>query len=143
MFDSDSLFEDIKESIALLCDFKKIDERLVELQNEMEVVSELSNKMVQENMRKLQTHEEYVKKYDEILKRYERANVEYDKLKGEKAHKISLSQKLNFFIEELKKMSIAIDHFDDTTFRFMVERVMVSKDKKLTFKFRNGKEIQV
>ena len=67
----------------------------------------------------------------------------YGKLKDEKAHKISLSQKLNSFIEKLKRMPIAIDHFDDTTFRFMVERVTVSKDKKLTFKFRNGKEIQV
>lgn len=65
------------------------------------------------------------------------------KIKDEKAHKISLSQKLNSFIEESKKMPVAIDHFDDTTFRFMVERVMVSKDKKLTFKFRNGKETQV
>ena len=108
----------------------------------MEVVSELSNKMVQENMRKAQSQEEY-KKYEELLKRYEKANVEYGKLKDEKVHKISLSQKLNSFIEELKKMPIAIDHFDDTTFRFMVERVTVSKDKKLTFKFRNGKEIQV
>lgn len=108
----------------------------------MEVVSELSNKMVQENMRKSQSQEEYIKKYEELLKRYEKANVEYGKLKDEKAHKISLSQKLSSFIEELKKMPIAIDHFDDTTFRFMVERVMVSKDKKLTFKFRNGKEIQ-
>lgn len=143
MLDRDVLIEDTKEGIALLCDFKGIDERLVELQNEMEVVSELSNKMVQENMRKSQSQEEYVKKYEELLKRYERANVEYGRLKDEKAHKISLSQKLNSFIEELKKMPIAIDHFDDTTFRFMVERVTVSKDKKLTFKFRNGKEIQV
>lgn len=108
----------------------------------MEVVSELSNKMVQENMRKAQSQEEY-KKYEELLKRYEKANAEYGKLKDEKVHKISLSQKLNSFIEELKRMPIAIDHFDDTTFRFMVEKVMVSKDKKLTFTFRNGKEIQV
>lgn len=108
----------------------------------MEVVSELSNKMVQENMRKAQSQEEY-KKYEELLKRYEKANVEYGKLKDEKVHKISLSQKLNSLIEELKRMPIAIDHFDDTTFRFMVEKVMVSKDKKLTFTFRNGKEIQV
>lgn len=108
----------------------------------MEVVSELSNKMVQENMRKAQSQEEY-KKYEELLKRYKKANVEYGKLKDEKVHKISLSQKLNSFIEELKRMPIAIDHFDDTTFRFMVEKVMVSKDKKLTFTFRNGKEIQV
>lgn len=108
----------------------------------MEVVSELSNKMVQENMRKAQSQEEY-KKYEELLKRYEKANVEYGKLKDDKVHKISLSQKLNSFIEELKRMPIAIDHFDDTTFRFMVEKVMVSKDKKLTFTFRNGKDIQV
>lgn len=143
MLDRDSLIEDTKEGIALLCDFKEIDERLVKLQNEMEVVSELSNKMVQENMRKTQSQEEYVKKYEELLKRYEKANVEYGKIKDEKVHKIPLSQKLNSFIEELKRMPIAIDHFDDTTFRFMVEKVMVSKDKKLTFTSRNGKEIQV
>lgn len=99
--------------------------------------------MVQENMRKTQFQEEYIKKYEELLKRYEKANFEYIKLKDEKAHKISLSQKLNSFIEELKKMPIAIDHFDDTTFKFMVEKVIVYKDKELTFKFRNGKEIQV
>lgn len=40
-------------------------------------------------------------------------------------------------------MPIAINHFDDTIFRLMVEKEMVSKDKKLTFKFRNGKEIQI
>ena len=107
------------------------------------MVSELSNNMVQENMRKSQFQEEYIKKYEELLRRHEKANVEYGKLKDEKAHKILLSQKLNTFIEELKKMPIVIDHFDDTTLRFMVERVMVFKDKKLTFQFRNGKEIQV
>lgn len=84
MLDRYALIEDTKEGIPLLCDFKGIDERLVELQNEMEVVSELSNKMVQENMRKTQSQEEYIKKYEELLKRYEKANVEYNKLKDEK-----------------------------------------------------------
>jgi len=115
----------------------------VELQNEMNIVSELSNKMVQENMRKAQSQEEYVKRYEELLKRFERTNVEYGNLKDEYIHKISLSQKLNSFIEGFKSLPVAIDHFDDTTFRFMVEKVTVSKEKKLTFKFRNGKEIQV
>lgn len=107
------------------------------------IVSELSNKMIIENMHKLQSQEEYTKKYEELLKRYEKANVEYGRIQDEKLHKIGLSQKLESFIKDLENRPASIDYFDETTFRFMVESVKVSRDKKLTFKFRNGKEIEV
>ena len=140
MIDKDSLIEDTKTGITVLCDFTGIDERLVELKNEMDIVSELSSKMIAENMHKLQSQEEYTKKYEELLKRYEKANVECGKLQDEKLHKISLSQKLESFIRDLEERPVNIDCFDETTFRFMVESVKVDRDKALTFKFRNGKE---
>lgn len=143
MIDKESLIEDTKEGITVLCDFAGIDGRLIELQNEMDIVSELSNKMIIENMHKLQSQEEYTKKYEELLKRYEKANVEYGRIQDEKLHKIGLSQKLESFIKDLENRPASIDYFDETTFRFMVESVKVSRDKKLTFKFRNGKEIEV
>ena len=107
------------------------------------IVSEISNKMIIKNMHKLQSQEEYTKKYEELLKRYEKANVEYGRIQDEKLHKIGLSQKLESFIKDLENRPASIDYFDETTFRFMVESVKVSRDKKLTFKFRNGKEIEV
>lgn len=61
MIDKDSLIEDTKAGITLLCDFTGIDEKLVELQNEIDIVSELSSKMITENMHKLQSQEEYTK----------------------------------------------------------------------------------
>ena len=143
MIDKESLIEDTKEGITVLCDFVGLDGRLVELQNEMDIVSELSNKMIIENMHKLQSQEEYTKKYEELLKRYEKANVEYGRIQDEKLHKIGLSQKLESFIKDLENRPASIDYFDETTFRFMVESVKVDRDKRLTFKFRNGKEIEV
>ena len=98
------------------------------------------------NLRKLICYELSVKeieKYEELLKRYEKANVEYGRIQDEKLHKIGLSQKLESFIKDLENRPASIDYFDETTFRFMVESVKVSRDKKLTFKFRNGKEIEV
>lgn len=65
-----------------------------------------------------------------------------EKLKDKKLHNISLLQKFESFIKDLKK-PVNIDCFDETTFRFMFESVKVDKDKALTFKFRNGKEIVV
>ena len=143
MIDKESLIEDTKEGIMVLCDFVGLDGRLVELQNEMDIVSELSNKMIIENMHKLQSQEKYTKKYEELLKRYEKANVEYGRIQDEKLHKIGLSQKLESFIKDLENRPVSIDYFDENTFRFMVERIKVSRDKKLTFKFRNGKKIEV
>ena len=76
---------------------------MVELKNEMDIVSELSSKMIAENMHKLQSQEEYAKKYEELLKRYEKVNIEFGKLKDKKLHKISLLQKFESFIRNLKK----------------------------------------
>lgn len=143
MLDKQVLIDDTKDAIKVLCDFTGVDEKLLALQNEMDIVSELSTKMINENMHKAQSQEEYTKKYEELLRRYEKANVEYGKLQNDKLHKISLSQKLESFIKDLEDRPITIDYFDETTFRFMVESVKVSRDKKLTFKFRNGKEIEV
>ena len=107
------------------------------------IVSEISNKMIIKNMHKLQSQEEYTKKYEELLKRYKKANVEYGIIQDEKLYKIGLSQKLDSLIKDLQNIPVSIDYFDETTFRFMVESVKVDRYKRLTFKFRNGKEIEV
>ena len=107
------------------------------------IVSEISNKMIIKNMHKLQSQEEYTKKYEELLKRYKKANVEYGIIQDEKLYKIGLSQKLESLIKDLQNIPVSIDYFDETTFRFMVESVKVDRYKRLTFKFRNGKEIEV
>ena len=98
------------------------------------------------NLRKLICYELSVKeieKYEELLKRYEKANVEYGRIQDEKLHKICLSQKLESFIKDLENRPVSIDYFDETTFRFMVESVKVDRYKRLAFKFKNGKEIEV
>ena len=98
------------------------------------------------NLRKLICYElsvKEIKKYEELLKRYEKANVEYGRIQDEKLHKIGLSQKLESFIKDLENRPVSIDYFDETTFRFMVESVKVDRYKRLAFKFKNGKEIEV
>ena len=102
--------------------------------------------MLEFNLRKLICYELSVKeieKYEELLKRYEKANVEYGRIQDEKLHKIGLSQKLESFIKDLENRPVSIDYFDETTFRFMVESVKVDRYKRLAFKFKNGKEIEV
>lgn len=112
MLNKESLIEDTKDVILILCDFKNIDERMIELKNEMEVVCELSTKMISENMHKAQSQDDYTKKYEELLKRYEKANVEYSRLQNEKLHKVSLAKKLESFINEIENNPIAIGKFE-------------------------------
>ena len=107
------------------------------------IVSEISNKMIIKNMHKLQSQEEYTKKYEELLKRYKKANVEYGIIQDEKLYKIGLSQKLESLIKDLQNIPVSIDYFDENTLHFLVESVKVDRFKRLKFKFRNGKEIEV
>ena len=54
-----------------------------------------------------------------------------------------MSQKLESLIEDLENRLVSIDYFDENTFHFLVENVKVDRFKRLKFKFRNGKEIEV
>ena len=107
------------------------------------IVSEISNKMIIKNMHKLQSQEEYTKKYEELLKRYKKANVEYGIIQDEKLYKIGLSQKLESLIKDLQNIPVSIDYFDENALHFLVYFVKVDRFKRLKFKFRNGKEIEV
>lgn len=101
IINKDNLIEDTKLGIKVLCNVASIDKELIELENEMDIVSELSSKMVLENTKKLQSQDEYNKKYEALLKRFETAKTKYDSLQVEKTHRISLSQKLENFITVL------------------------------------------
>ena len=58
-------------------------------------------------------------------------------------YEIGLSQKLESLIKDLENRPVSIDYFDENTLHFLVESVKVDWFKRLKFKFRNGKEIEV
>ena len=59
----------------------------------------------------------------------------------DKAHKQGQRIKLQSFLESLKQKECIIDQWDEELWMIMVEKAIVHRDKSITFKFYNGKEI--
>ena len=83
---------------------------------------------------------------DEVLAlndRYTKTKNELDELITEKTYKLGQATKLQIFIKELEEAESILTNWSDEIWMLMVEKAVVHKDKSITFKFYNGKEIRV
>lgn len=62
---------------------------------------------------------------------------------NERAYKLGQSTKLEAFLKEMETAETIIDTWNEKLWMIMVEGAMVHKDKSITFKFYNGKEIRI
>lgn len=82
------------------------------------------------------------KKYAELEDIYKNKEQELNSLVNKKIEiKLKIS-KFNILIETLKKDELITD-FDEVIFNFNLEKVIVHKDKSITFKFYSGFETTI
>ena len=98
--------------------------------------------MVKENTRMVQEQIEFSNKYEALTKQYEEQKNSLDKATKEKAYKTGKATKMRACLEAMKQADDYIKEWSEEAWILMVERAIVNKDKTITFKFVNSKEIQ-
>lgn len=98
--------------------------------------------MVKENTRIVQEQIEFSNKYEALTKQYEEQKNSLDKAAKEKAYKTGKATKMRAYLEAMKQADDCIEEWSEEAWILMVERATVNKDKTITFKFVNSKEIQ-
>ncbi|MDL2292564.1 recombinase family protein [Acholeplasma sp. OttesenSCG-928-E16] len=135
-----NLITDTKEVIALLRNTTEIDDSITSYRNEIEVVSNMITKMVNENAVLLQDQNEYLKRYGELERRYEKTKSLLDKFLEERKYKEGQAIRLESFLKNLENHEAIITAWSDEIWMFMIEEAVVHRDKSITFKFYNGIE---
>lgn len=138
MKDKDRILEDINEVIKLLADTSELDAKVVELQNKMEVISGLVDKMIKENTRTAQDQVEFNKRYDELSAQYESEKNDLDKTLEKRAYKQAQEIKMKAYLEEIKKADNYLPEWSNDVWMLMVEKATVHRDKTITFRFTSG-----
>lgn len=141
MKEKDRILEDINDVIQLLSDTSELDTKVVELQNKMEVISGLVDKMIKENTRTTQNQVEFNKRYDELSAQYESEKNDLDKTLEKRAYKQAQEIKMKAYLEEIKKADNYLPEWSNDVWMIMVEKAIVNRDKTITFKFTSGTEI--
>lgn len=135
------LIEDCRIIQAALGDCSDIDREIAELTRELEVVTELTRRCVNENSMTAQDQEAYFARYNSYVERFERAKTQLGKLQEQKEARLAKLDALGGFMFSLLERDEPLTEFDDTLWLTAVDTVLVQRDGRLTFRFYNGSEI--
>ncbi|NLD48916.1 MAG: hypothetical protein GX660_17285, partial [Clostridiaceae bacterium] len=135
------IIEDVNEVIKLLSDTSELDAKVIDLQNKMEVISGLVDKMIKENTRTAQDQVEFARRYEEFSAQYELEKNVLDKALEKRAYKQAQQIKMKAYLEEIKKADNYLPEWSNDVWMLMVEKAIVNKDKTITFKFTSGTEV--
>ena len=100
-------------------------------------IAERVRKLVDENARVQMNQEEYQQKYNSLAKDYEKTSEKLRWIANQKQDKADRRRKIEIFLRMLEQQEECLD-FDPYTFVALVDKVVVGKDRKLDFYFRNG-----
>jgi uncharacterized protein YutD len=141
MQEKDRIIEDVNEIIKLLSDTSKLDAKVIELQNKMEVIGGLVDKMIKENTRTAQDQVEFNRRYEELTNQYEADKNALDNTLEKRAFKQAQQIKMKSYLEEIKKADNYLPEWSNDIWMLMVEKAIVNRDKTITFKFTSGTEV--
>jgi len=137
-----ALIEDCRLLHSHLLDFSEIERKSKEVLDEMEIVSELVKRLINENAATPISQDKYIEKYDGYTERFNKAKAEYEKFQKEiEERKIKADAISGFMFEVLELDELPIK-FDEKLWNSVVDTVIVSEDESLVFKFKNGTEIE-
>lgn len=94
-------------------------------------------KLVEENARVRRDQEEYQREYDALVAEHEKLSEKIQAIETQKKDKADRRRKIEVFLRRLEEQEACVG-FEPYTFVALVDRVIVGRDRKLDFVFRNG-----
>ena len=135
--------EDCEFMIKLIDNTSELTEQIDALNDEIDVVSEMAKKLIDENKASPRDQEEYLKKYKKLEERHGTLVAKVTELENERARKRAQIDALGLFLEKYKKQPSFMAEWDSAIWLMTVEEAVVSRDKRIRFKFYTGAEVEV
>lgn len=121
-----------------LTDCTDIDSEIAALISELEVVTELTRKCIEENSQVAQDQDEYQTRYANYCERYNGLATRINDLQQQRESRQSRRSDFDIFIKAFKKLNGTVTAFSDRMWQTLLDSVTVQNDGKLLFKFNNG-----
>jgi len=137
-----ALIEDCRDVQKLLCDTTAVETEIAELTREIEVVEELARKAISKNAREVIDQSEWAERGGAYLKRHTDITKRLDELKKQKAERLGRSKTIEIFIRDMERAKKAVTVFDESLWTAVIDCVVVGVNGEMTFRFKNGAEIE-
>ena len=141
--DRDEIIANIKFIKRTLCKTADLEKKKESLEQELAIVTDLTQNLISENARVAQDQAEYQEKYEALVARYDSVKASLDEVTGQLSEREAKAARLTEFAKELKERDSLISEFDERLWGSLVESVTIGRGKEMTFEFRDGTEISV
>lgn len=131
------------DSKGELLDFAAIDAECDNLLREIDMLSRMIKRLVDENAAQAQSQTAYTNQYNSLVERFEILQTRYDTLQQQKGRRQIQADAIGgclFALEELDQLQIT---FSEALWNTVVDHATVYGGDRLVFHFKNGKEISV
>ena len=142
LLNRDAIIEDCRLMKKVLSDTSTLDLQLADLEQEIEVVAELTRRCIAENAAALQSQEEYATRYNALVARYEKAKIKIEELEAQRLTMASKARAVDTYIKRLKDQDGNLNEFDERLWVETVDRITIYHDGRWLFRFQNGTEYE-
>lgn len=120
-----------------------IDAECATLNDEIEIVSGLTKKLIAENATTAIPQDEYNRKYDALVERYHAAQDRLDELQKLRITRSFQADVLECFMFEIKAIDTSLPlEYTDRFWLNLIDRVTAYEDSRLVFRFKNGAKVE-
>lgn len=136
--DKDEIIANFESMKDVLFDTGPLETKQVELQNEMEIVTELIQQCINENANVALDQGEYQRRYDGLVQRFDTTKEDLEKISGQIKEKVISRQTMAAFLAELKNQDELLTDFDPLLWHSLVDCVTVLDKENVQITFKNG-----
>ena len=136
----EALLKNCEQVRSMHTDCSAIDAELAELLREIDVVTELTRKCIEENAVNIQSQDDYLIRYNGYVERNDAANAKVAALEQGRTLRLARADAFDTFIRTVKDLDTAPAEFDDKLWQKTIDTVTVMNDRTLVFRFQNGME---
>lgn len=136
------IIETIENVISKIGDVSNLNKKKIKYEQDLKVITELTEEHINKNKATLQNQKEYNDKYDELVRQYDETKSKYDLLVEEISVDLARRKSLEKYVSDLKKQKTLIKNFDEMLFDGSIDYIEVYKDKRVVI-FKDGKRIEI
>ncbi|MBQ7574401.1 MAG: recombinase family protein [Clostridia bacterium] len=140
--DKEALLEDCRLIQKVLSDTAEVDKKITELFRELEIVSELMQKSIDENAYIAQSQADYNKRYAAHEAKYDELVEKIRSLRDKKEKRNRQYKAIEAFMFEIMEREEPLNIFDAKLWIATIDTVTVYRDGRMVFKFKTGAEIE-
>jgi site-specific DNA recombinase len=134
--DKEQILTDLRSSLEWTFDTAALQEQIDKVMIELEAVSLLVRKLIDENSAVTMSQIEYKKKYETLEQNYNDKRVVLDRLLTDKADIDGRKTEMLIFIEQFNKAPEVINEWDQTLWNLFVIKAVVEQNGTINFKFK-------